>query len=206
LTSTLIDSQLELEEPFRLIVENSNGILTVRDADGRIRYTNPSFYRHLGYRQEEVVGTTCFDLLHPEDRARVLAAMEELKKTPGARGSVRCRARHADGSWGTYEIVAHNMLDHPILRGLVINGRDIGARRQPAADKASLQEDRKVPAAALDCLTGVLCICASCKKIRDDNGRWQPVETYIRNRSRVEFSHGMCAECAELWSRESGND
>jgi hypothetical protein len=42
-------------------------------------------------------------------------------------------------------------------------------------------------------------ICASCKKIHDENGKWQQIETYIRERSKVEFSHGMCPECARLW-------
>jgi sigma-B regulation protein RsbU (phosphoserine phosphatase) len=45
-------------------------------------------------------------------------------------------------------------------------------------------------------LSGLLPICASCKKIRDDKGHWQNVETYIRERSDTEFTHGYCPECA----------
>jgi hypothetical protein len=46
-------------------------------------------------------------------------------------------------------------------------------------------------------LSGLLPICASCKKIRNDSGYWQQIETYIRDNSRVEFSHGICPECAK---------
>jgi hypothetical protein len=46
-------------------------------------------------------------------------------------------------------------------------------------------------------LNGLLPICASCKKIRDKNDNWQQVEVYIRDRSEVEFSHGICPECME---------
>jgi hypothetical protein len=46
-------------------------------------------------------------------------------------------------------------------------------------------------------LQGILPICAQCKKIRDDQGAWQGVEKYVRERSDVEFSHGICPECAE---------
>jgi sigma-B regulation protein RsbU (phosphoserine phosphatase) len=46
-------------------------------------------------------------------------------------------------------------------------------------------------------LSGLLPICASCKKIRDDKGHWQNVETYIRERSDTEFTHGYCPECAK---------
>ncbi|HTK95863.1 MAG TPA: cache domain-containing protein [Terriglobales bacterium] len=45
-------------------------------------------------------------------------------------------------------------------------------------------------------LQGLLPICSSCKKIRDEQGRWNPIETYIRSRSEADFSHGICPECA----------
>ena len=46
-------------------------------------------------------------------------------------------------------------------------------------------------------LEGFLSICASCKKIKDDKGCWVQIESYIRDHSEAEFSHGMCPECAE---------
>jgi hypothetical protein len=46
-------------------------------------------------------------------------------------------------------------------------------------------------------LEGMLHVCASCKKIRDDSGSWQQIETYVRDRTEVEFSHDICPECAE---------
>lgn len=44
-------------------------------------------------------------------------------------------------------------------------------------------------------LSGLLPICASCKRIRDDEGNWQPVEVYVRDHSEAEFSHSLCPEC-----------
>ena len=41
----------------------------------------------------------------------------------------------------------------------------------------------------------LLPICASCKKIRNDNGYWEQVETYIKSRSNAEFTHGICPDC-----------
>jgi len=46
-------------------------------------------------------------------------------------------------------------------------------------------------------LKGLLPICASCKKIRKDDGYWQQIESYIREHSEAEFSHGMCPDCAK---------
>jgi hypothetical protein len=44
-------------------------------------------------------------------------------------------------------------------------------------------------------LSGLLPICASCKKIRDDKGYWKKIEEYIQNHSEAKFSHGICPEC-----------
>jgi AmiR/NasT family two-component response regulator len=45
-------------------------------------------------------------------------------------------------------------------------------------------------------LSGLLPICASCKKIRDDEGYWSQLETYIQEHFDIQFSHGLCPECA----------
>lgn len=44
----------------------------------------------------------------------------------------------------------------------------------------------------------MLPICASCKRIRDDQGYWQQIESYITAHSETEFSHGVCPECAKV--------
>ena len=66
-------------------------------------------------------------------------------------------------------------------------------------EKALMQEKNELQKALseLKTLSGLLPICASCKKIRDDNGYWNQIEAYIRDRSEAEFSHSICPECAE---------
>ncbi|MCD4755694.1 MAG: hypothetical protein K8R75_07815, partial [Deltaproteobacteria bacterium] len=59
-------------------------------------------------------------------------------------------------------------------------------------------------------LSGFLPICASCKKIRDDKGYWNQIESYISQHSEAEFSHSICPECAkklypELYGNPSEN-
>jgi hypothetical protein len=54
-------------------------------------------------------------------------------------------------------------------------------------------------------LRGIIPICASCKSIRDEEGYWQRVETYISRRSLADFSHGLCEKCArELYGDDGG--
>ena len=47
-------------------------------------------------------------------------------------------------------------------------------------------------------LRGILPICSSCKKIRDDKGYWKQIELYIRDHSEAEFSHGICPDCVKI--------
>ena len=51
--------------------------------------------------------------------------------------------------------------------------------------------------AQMKTLRGILPICSSCKKIRDDKGFWYEIEPYIASRSQVEFSHSICPDCEE---------
>jgi len=79
---------------------------------------------------------------------------------------VQCRARHATGSWLVFEIVAYNLLDHPEARGIVVNGREISERQQREVEKDPLMEELKESHDGWSMSSGLLCVCASCKKIQ----------------------------------------
>lgn len=55
-------------------------------------------------------------------------------------------------------------------------------------------------------LSGLIPICASCKKIRDDKGFWNQLETFIQDNSNAQFSHGICPECIEKFYPMLTND
>jgi PAS domain S-box-containing protein len=186
------------EESFRLMMENCHDIMTVRDAHARVRYMSPSVNRVLGYTQEQMIGSTGFDLIHPEDRSAVEIALNEFWKNPGARDSIQYRARHANGKWVSLEVVAYNLLDHPTVRGVLLSGRDISQRKQEETGKDQMIAELQQTIANVKTLAGVLPICASCKKIREGD-KWRQIEAYVRDRSQVEFSHTMCPECSSLW-------
>jgi integral membrane sensor domain MASE1 len=70
-------------------------------------------------------------------------------------------------------------------------------QRQAVKRREQLIRDLKAAVAKIKRLSGLLPICASCKKIRDDKGYWTQVEEYVRDHSEAEFSHGLCPECAK---------
>jgi len=75
--------------------------------------------------------------------------------------------------------------------------RDISARKQAEQKREELLEALKEALSKVRTLSGMLPICSSCKKIRDDKGYWNQIEAYIRDHSEAEFSHGFCPECAK---------
>ena len=65
-------------------------------------------------------------------------------------------------------------------------------------EKEKLIGELKEALAKVKTLSGLLPICSSCKKIRDDKGYWNQIETYIRQRSEADFTHGICPKCAKM--------
>lgn len=77
--------------------------------------------------------------------------------------------------------------------------------RQLERGTAELRENQRKLEEALanvKTLRGLVPICAACKKIRDDHGFWQQLESYVQTHSEARFSHGMCPECMEKWYPE----
>jgi len=74
-------------------------------------------------------------------------------------------------------------------------------QRQLEVKNAQLQKKNDELEAALGMvkqLSGMLPICANCKKIRDDEGYWKDVAVYVRDHSEAEFTHGICPDCIEV--------
>ena len=63
-------------------------------------------------------------------------------------------------------------------------------------ERKKTEESLREALARIRTLSGLLPICASCKKIRDDENNWVQIESYIKDHSEAEFTHGVCPECA----------
>jgi PAS domain-containing protein len=73
---------------------------------------------------------------------------------------------------------------------------DINARKQAEQEREKLIGELRDALAKVKLLSGLLPICAACKKVRDDDGYWNQIDTYIRDHADVEFSHSICPDCA----------
>ncbi len=117
------------EEYLKALMENSADGIVVLNSDGQVQYESDSFLRILGHKPVERIGQSAFEFVHPDDLPRALEEFRWLSQTPGMLLGSEVRARHSDGSWRVLEIIGHNLLDNPVVRGIVCNFRDITERK-----------------------------------------------------------------------------
>jgi PAS domain S-box-containing protein len=134
--------------------------------------------------------------IHPDDRARVEAVVAE--------GVAKRRATEYD--WRL--VRPDGTLRHVHTRSIVITDAtgaivrmvgtslDITERKQADENQRTLLRELQASIAEVKVLRGILPICASCKRIRSDGGTWEAVESYVREHTNAEFSHGLCPDCA----------
>jgi PAS domain S-box-containing protein len=105
-------------------------MIVILNVDGTVRYSSPSSLRILGHRLEDSIGVSGFDFVHPEDLPLVTDAFQTLASRPGDSTTMELRVRHANGSWRIMEATGTNLLEESSVAGMVINSRDITARRE----------------------------------------------------------------------------
>jgi hypothetical protein len=80
--------------------------------------------------------------------------------------------------------------------GAIFVNEDITEEIRQKAEREDLIRRLEESRANVRTLKGMLPICASCKKVRDDAGYWKQIEEYMREHADVQFTHGICPECA----------
>jgi PAS domain S-box-containing protein len=125
------------ERYFRSLTQNALDVTMVIERDGIIKYATSSVEPPRGYKPEEIIDTDGFSTVHPEDMPKVMSVYNELMQKSSSSVRTEVRVQHKDGSWRIVEAIARNLLDDPIVGGIIVSYRDVTERRQ-AAEK--LQE------------------------------------------------------------------
>lgn len=163
-------------------------------------YFSPRYYTMLGYEPYELpqCRETWVDLLHPEDRKKTVDYVDTCIKNNN-NWSVEFRLRTKDGGYrwilGRGEVADRDHNGVALRR--VGTHSDITESKQLELEREKLIEKLKTSLETVDTLSGMIPICSSCKKIRDDKGFWNQVETYIQSRSSASFTHSICPTCTE---------
>ncbi|MBW2171882.1 MAG: PAS domain S-box protein [Deltaproteobacteria bacterium] len=189
----------ESEERFRTVADFSYDWEYWIGPDGGAVYVSPSCERITGYRQDEFHENPGLieKISHPEDRKLIAGHLKlEMESKEGLSMDFRIITHSGEERW-----IAH--VCQPVygaegnLLGRRATNRDITKRKRAEEEREKLVQELQDALAEVKALSGLLPICASCKKIRDDQGYWTQLEAYIRDHSEAEFSHSICPECRE---------
>ena len=127
-------------ERFRSLVHNSLDLITVVDDHSIALYQSPSSTRVLGYRPRDVIGSKLTDLLHPNDKSRVVKAFAEIYDKPGETAALTFRMRHRNGTWVTMQGTVLNLVSDATVKGFVVNTRDVTERERIDAELAAARD------------------------------------------------------------------
>jgi len=184
------------EERYRLLADNSLDLIALLDLKNTLIYASPSYETVLGYDPSWLVGRVFSEFIHPEDLPAVRLAISQLPdRGPGK--PIDGRLLQANGDWLDVEL----LLSTFSIRGvaghrILLSARSIAERKRSQRERETLIQELQEAFARIKVLSGFIPICASCKKIRDDQGYWNQLEAYLQSHTEAQFSHGICPDCA----------
>jgi len=162
--------------------------------DGAVIDANPALAHMLGYPDVESLLQVSVTSVHttPEQREREHALLEQQEAIHG----MELQLRRADGSsiWAQDHVRAVRDADGNVqhYEGSLV---DITQRKEAEEERERLIGELQKALSEVKTLSGLLPICASCKRIRDDQGYWRQVEEYVRDHTQAEFTHSICPDC-----------
>ncbi len=119
------------EKKFRALTENSYDIIALLSEDHQIIYRSPSAIRITGWTDEEMIHMDFMnEIIHPEDRSRLMEFFHKALNSPGVPVFVHYRSMHRDGHYIDVEGVLINLLHRDYIRSLVLNLRDVTEQKK----------------------------------------------------------------------------
>ena len=202
------DKLKELEGQNRLLTDNLvDGVWVVNAGNLICEYITPSIHRISGYTAEEIINTPITERLVPKSLRKILVllatALDEYES--GNRGGTRTvEAELTHKSGGTYWVELRATLVEETGSPLKIVGiiRDITDKK--VAELQLEEQNRKLAKALAEkeqllqeikVLKGLLPICGACKRIRDDDGQWWPLDMYVEEHTDADLTHTVCPDC-----------
>jgi PAS domain S-box-containing protein len=201
----------EIENRYKLIADNLVDAIWVMDAETLIcDFITPSVEKLSGYAAEEYSGLDLRQLVSHDSYLALAAAMAEdrglFRQGLSRKRVMEVEMIHRQGHPYWIEITAKLFKNEKGRMKVAGISRDIRKRKhaeeereklvrelgQALAEKEALLKENKI-------LRGLLPICAGCRRIRDEQGHWWPLEAYVRAHTGAQFTHTICGECQKIY-------
>ena len=176
------------EVKFRSILNTMTDYCFIVSKDFKIEFLNKAVIEEFG----DQTGKICYEAFFKNKRPCPWSKMKEVQKGKTVRWEYYSHQLER-----TFDIINSPLTNIDGTISQLGIWRDISKSKQAEKEREKLIDELKESLSKIKTLSGLLPICASCKKIKDDNGYWHQVEVYIKENSDAEFSHGLCPECTE---------
>lgn len=117
------------EKLFRALIENSADMITLSTKEGKMLYGSPSITKLFGYSNDEIINSSGFDFIHPDDIEDFKENRLKLLQSPFKSNNNQIRLKHKNGNWIWCESITTNRLHEPEINALVSNFRDISEKK-----------------------------------------------------------------------------
>ncbi len=157
---------------------------------------NQEAVRITGYSQEELKSMAWLDLVHPRYREASQKRIRDRMNSVDVPGIYDISLVSKYGVEIPIEVTGSPVQyqGRPAIVGFF---REISQRKKAEAEREKMISELKEALANIKQLKDLIPICASCKKIRNDQGYWQQVDVYLKENTGSDVSHGLCRECAD---------
>jgi len=185
----------EQEYKYRILVEKAGEAIVIVQ-DGMLVFANTRMNNLVGIQPGIRLEISIFDLIHPDDRELVITNYKRRISGDIFYGSYDFRLIRPGGEhiWVSVSSSKIQWKGKPAVLSLMT---DITYRKNMEEEREKMISELQKALAEVKTLSGLLPICASCKKIRDDSGYWNQIEEYIKAHSEAEFSHSLCPDCVK---------
>ena len=184
------------EARYRTVLEDIDEGYFENDLEGNLTFVNDAMCRNLGYTREELIGMNYRKYNDKDEIKKIFDIFTEIYRTGKPSRRYEAAFITKDGTKQHCEAsgsLMYNTKGEPVgFRGVY---RNVDERKQAEKEREKLISELRQALTKIKTLSGLLPICAHCKKIRDDKGYWNQLESYIITHSNVEFTHGYCPDC-----------
>ena len=185
------------ENVLSIVFDALNSVISgviITDLNGIICFANPSFCKMFDYLQKDIIGKNAAELFTTKEVRNFsdVVSIIDISKDFTEEFIVQ----KSDGSNFMVEVSASNVTSaENLISGRVASFVDISLKKKIERDRENLISKLQNALDTIKTLKGIIPICSYCKKIRNDKGAWDQMESYISAHSEAHFSHGACPEC-----------
>ena len=180
---------------WRLMIEQSRDGIVILGGNGAVVESNRKYAEMLGYSMEEMHNLHVWDWDTNFSKNQLV---QMITTVDDSGDHFETQQKRKDGQTIIVEVSTNGIVYHG-QKLIFCVCRDVTERKKTEEERERLIKHLQEALAEVKDLRSILPICSFCKKVRDDKGYWEQVESYISKHAHVDLSHGICPECMDKY-------